>query len=122
MEYQFIRDPITGFRMLISDEHSNIARWFNEQLNPQYDEVKKFYMELLESISANKSYVMQGAELTIYVSDGEIAINTNNVAIEINEQERLEQEGLDYQTTYDSCECGADDFLEITESWLEFLK
>ena len=44
MEYQFIRDPITGCRMLISDEHSNIARWFNEQLNPQYDEVKKFYV------------------------------------------------------------------------------
>ena len=33
MEYQFIRDPISGFRVKISDEQALIGRWFNEELS-----------------------------------------------------------------------------------------
>ncbi|MCP4117067.1 MAG: YacL family protein, partial [Desulfobacteraceae bacterium] len=29
MEYQFIRDPISGLRIKISSEHALIGRWLN---------------------------------------------------------------------------------------------
>ena len=32
MEYQFIRDPISGLRIKISSEHAIIGRWLNEEI------------------------------------------------------------------------------------------
>ncbi|CAM3992120.1 hypothetical protein PMAG_a3338 [Pseudoalteromonas mariniglutinosa NCIMB 1770] len=35
MEYQFIRDPISGLRIKISSEHAVIGRWLNEEIGKE---------------------------------------------------------------------------------------
>lgn len=123
MEYQFIKDPIDGFRLLITDEHTNIARWLSDETPVSSTAVK----QLIENINSHSQsfyhdYQINGKEMVLTVCNGEVAIKINHHGISEQESERFTQEMLSVDTSTDICECGLDDFICLLQDWHDFLK
>ena len=123
MEYQFIKDPIDGFRLLISDEQANIARWLVDETGISSSAVNDLLVEINQKTSAFTHDVnFRGKEMVMSIVDGEVAVRLNQHGVSDFEQERFDQEMLSVDTTNDLSECGLDDFLSLLEDWYLFLK
>lgn len=122
MEYQFIKDPIDGFRLLITDEHTNIARWLSDETPVTSNAVKQLIGNInSHSQSFYHDYQINGKEMVLTVSNGEVAITINHHAISEQESERFTQEMLSVDTSKDVSECGLDDFICLLQNWHDFL-
>ena len=123
MEYQFIKDPIDGFRLLISDEQANIARWLVDETGISSSAVNDLLVQVDKNTSAFTHDVeFRGKEMVMSIVDGEVAVRVNQHSVSDFEQERFDQEMLSVDTTNDLSECGLDDFVSLLQDWYLFLK
>lgn len=123
MEYQFIRDPIDGFRLQISDGHTNIARWLVEETPLTSNDISQLITNIKQqSQTYHHDFRINGKEMVLSICNGEVAIETNHHAISEYESDRFDQEMLSVDTATDLCECGLDDFISLLEDWHDFLK
>lgn len=123
MEYQFIKDPIDGFRLLITDEHTNIARWLADETAVTSGAVKQLISNIkLHSQNVYDDFHITGKEMVLSVFNGEVAIKINHHGISEHESDRFTQEMLSVDTATDLCECGLDDFMSLLQDWHDFLK
>ena len=123
MEYQFIKDPIDGFRLNINDEHNNIARFLVEEIGINSQQVLQFKAQVLDETNIHGYELRQsGKELSLLIFDGEVSVKINHHAVDDIQLERFEQEMLSIESNNDVSECGLDDFLSLLDDWLYFLQ
>ncbi len=118
MEYQFIRDPISGLRIKISSEHAVIGRWLNEEIGKEKIAMVQALISAVKS--SHEPLTLQGQEIDLILSKDEALFeahafhqdNEDLVAYQ-DDDLMLEEEGL--------CSgCGFEDFIDLIESWQEF--
>ena len=115
MEYQFIRDPISGLRIKISSEHAVIGRWLNEEVGKEKIAMVQALISAVKS--SNEPLTLQGQEVDLILSKDEAlfeahALHQDNEDLVAYQDDdlMLEEEGL--------CSgCGFEDFVELIESW-----
>jgi len=118
MEYQFIRDPISGFRIKISSEHAIIGRWLNEEIGK--DKVA-MVLALISSVSSSfEPLTLKGQEIDLILSKDEAlfeahALHQDNEDILAYQDDELMLEENDL-----SSGCGFEDFVDLINSWHEF--
>lgn len=118
MEYQFIRDPISGLRIKISSEHAIIGRWLNEEIGK--DKVA-MVMALISSVSSSfEPLTLKGQEIDVILSKDEAlfeahALHQDNEDILAYQDDELMLEENDL-----SSGCGFEDFVDLINSWHEF--
>ena len=118
MEYQFIRDPISGLRIKISSEHAIIGRWLNEEIGK--DKVA-MVLALISSVSSSfEPVTLKGQEIDLILSKDEAlfeahALHQDNEDILAYQDDELMLEENDL-----SSGCGFEDFIDLIESWAEF--
>ncbi|MCK8130866.1 YacL family protein [Pseudoalteromonas sp. 2CM39R] len=118
MEYQFIRDPISGLRIKISSEHAIIGRWLNEEIGK--DKVA-IVLALISSVSSNfEPLTLKGQEIDLILSKDEAlfeahALHQDNEDILAYQDDELMLEENDL-----SSGCGFEDFVDLINSWHEF--
>ena len=118
MEYQFIRDPISGLRIKISSEHASIGRWLNEEIGK--DKVA-MVLALISSVSSSfEPLTLKGQEIDLILSKDEAlfeahALHQDNEDILAYQDDELMLEENDL-----SSGCGFEDFVDLINSWHEF--
>ncbi|ADT67088.1 MULTISPECIES: YacL family protein [Pseudoalteromonas] len=118
MEYQFIRDPISGLRIKISSEHAIIGRWLNEEIGK--DKVA-MVQALISSVSSSfEPVTLKGQEIDLILSKDEAlfeahALHQDNEDILAYQDDELMLEENDL-----SSGCGFEDFVDLINSWHEF--
>mgnify|MGYP001129938396 CR=1 FL=1 len=118
MEYQFIRDPISGLRIKISSEHAIIGRWLNEEIGK--DKVA-MVLALISSMSSSfEPLTLKGQEIDLILSKDEAlfeahALHQDNEDILAYQDDELMLEENDL-----SSGCGFEDFVDLINSWHEF--
>lgn len=118
MEYQFIRDPISGLRIKISSEHAIIGRWLNEEIGK--DKVA-MVLALISSVSSSfEPLTLKGQEIDLILSKDEAlfeahALHQDNEDILVYQDDELMLEENDL-----SSGCGFEDFVDLINSWHEF--
>lgn len=118
MEYQFIRDPISGSRIKISSEHAIIGRWLNEEIGK--DKVA-MVLALISSVSSSfEPLTLKGQEIDLILSKDEAlfeahALHQDNEDILAYQDDELMLEENDL-----SSGCGFEDFVDLINSWHEF--
>ena len=66
MEYQFIRDPISGLRIKISSEHAVIGRWLNEEIGKEKIAMVQALISAVKS--SHEPLTLQGQEIDLILS------------------------------------------------------
>jgi uncharacterized protein len=118
MEYQFIRDPISGLRIKISSEHALIGRWLNEEIGK---EKVAMVQALISSVSSSfEPLTLKGHEIDLILSKDEAlfeahALHQDNEDILAYQDDELMLEENDL-----SSGCGFEDFVDLINSWYEF--
>jgi uncharacterized protein YacL (UPF0231 family) len=118
MEYQFIRNPISGLRIKISSEHAIIGRWLNEEIGK--DKVA-MVQALISSVSSSfEPVTLKGQEIDLILSKDEAlfeahALHQDNEDILAYQDDELMLEENDL-----SSGCGFEDFVDLINSWHEF--
>ena len=118
MEYQFIRNPISGLRIKISSEHAIIGRWLNEEIGK--DKVA-MVLALISSVSSSfEPVTLKGQEIDLILSKDEAlfeahALHQDNEDILAYQDDELMLEENDL-----SSGCGFEDFVDLINSWHEF--
>ena len=118
MEYQFIRDPISGLRIKISSEHAIIGRWLNEEIGK--DKVA-MVQALISSVSSSfEPVTLKGQEIDLILSKDEAlfeahALHQDNEDILAYQDDELMLEENDL-----SSGCGFEDSVDLINSWHEF--
>ncbi|EWS98783.1 YacL family protein [Pseudoalteromonas sp. SCSIO 43095] len=118
MEYQFIRDPISGLRIKISSEHALIGRWLNEEIGK---EKVAMVQALISSVSSSfEPLTLKGHEIDLILSKDEAlfeahALHQDNEDILAYQDDELMLEENDL-----SSGCGFEDFVDLINSWHEF--
>ena len=118
MEYQFIRDPISGLRIKISSDHAIIGRWLNEEIGK--DKVA-MVLALISSVSSSfEPLTLKGQEIDLILSKDEAlfeahALHQDNEDILAYQDDELMLEENDL-----SSGCGFEDFVDLINSWHEF--
>ncbi|MBQ4834438.1 YacL family protein [Pseudoalteromonas sp. MMG010] len=118
MEYQFIRDPISGFRIKISSEHAIIGRWLNEEIGK--DKIA-MVQALIASVSTSfEPVTLKGQEIDLILSKDE-AIFEAHALHQDNEDILAYQDDELMLEENDLCSgCGFEDFIDLIDSWHEF--
>ena len=118
MEYQFIRDPISGLRIKISSEHAIIGRWLNEEIGK---DKMAMVLALISSVSSSfEPLTLKGQEIELILSKDEAlfeahALHQDNEDILAYQDDELMLEENDL-----SSGCGFEDFVDLINSWHEF--
>ena len=118
MEYQFIREPISGLRIKISSEHALIGRWLNEEIGK---EKVAMVQALISSVSSSfEPLTLKGHEIDLILSKDEAlfeahALHQDNEDILAYQDDELMLEENDL-----SSGCGFEDFVDLINSWHEF--
>lgn len=119
MEYQFIRDPISGFRVKISDEQALIGRWFNEEL-PQ-----EKVLELLTACHALDKHTpqlqYQGKEIRFTLDTQEALFEAHNIFHQQDDLQRYADDFLELDEHGTVAACGFEDFVALLQDWSEFI-
>ncbi|PCK30653.1 YacL family protein [Pseudoalteromonas piscicida] len=120
MEYQFIRDPLSGFRARFNDEHALIGRWLSEELE---------HSDIIELLSQLMALPNQKAELTLVGKEIRVTFSAQEALFEshalFHEGEDLAQYQDDALALDDSglmAVCGYEDFMPILSEWADFTK
>ncbi len=120
MEYQFIKDPISGYCAQVSEGHQLVARWLNEELS--VDPIKAHFDELIEQyLSTRQPQRLTGIELDIIVADDEVRFEAHLIHQQVDlscyqeDQLECEEQGL-------VAECGLIDLLDLLVGWFDFTR
>ena len=118
MEYQFIRDPISGLRIKISSEHAIIGRWLNEEIGKD-----KVAMVQALIVSVKKSFepvTLKGQEIDLILSKDEALFEAHALHQDSEDLIAYQDDDLMLEENDLSSGCGFEDFVDLIESWAEF--
>lgn len=119
MEYQFIRDPISGFRIKISSEHAVIGRWLNEEVGK--DKILMVQALIKAVATSFEPVTLQGQEVDLILNKDEAIFeahalhqDSEDILAYQDDELMLEENGL-------TSGCGFEDFVDLIDSWQEFV-
>lgn len=118
MEYQFIRDPISGLRIKISSEHAIIGRWLNEEIGKG-----KVAMVQALIVSVKTSFepvTLKGQEIDLILSKDEALFEAHALHQDSEDLIAYQDDDLMLEENDLSSGCGFEDFVDLIESWAEF--
>lgn len=123
MDYQFIRDPISGYSIRISQEHEIIATWITEELGTNKQTVADFYHTLksLENTMTH-DFMLKGREISLSVLDYDVTIKANSLYHDNHELAQYEEDHLSLDTSTLEGGCGLEDFIQVIQGWLDFIR
>ncbi|MEL0642561.1 YacL family protein [Pseudoalteromonas aliena] len=118
MEYQFIRDPISGLRIKISSEHAIIGRWLNEEIGK---EKVAMVQALITSVKTSYEPVtLKGQEIDLILSKDEALFEAHALHQDSEDLVAYQDDDLMLEENGLSSGCGFEDFIDLIESWAEF--
>lgn len=118
MEYQFIRDPISGLRIKISSEHAIIGRWLNEEIAK--DKVA-MVQALISSVSSSfEPLTLKGQEIDLILSKDEALFEAHALHQDSEDILAYQDDELALEENDLSSGCGFEDFVDLINSWQEF--
>jgi uncharacterized protein YacL (UPF0231 family) len=118
MEYQFIRDPISGLRIKISSEHTVIGRWLNEEIGK--DKVA-MVQALIASVSASyESVTLKGQEIDLILTKDEALFEAHALHQDSEDIIAYQDDDLMLEENGLHSGCGFEDFIDLIDSWQEF--
>jgi len=118
MEYQFIRDPISGLRIKISSEHTIIGRWLNEEIGK--DKVA-MVQALISSVSSSfEPVTLKGQEIDLILSKDEAIFEAHALHQDNEDLIAYQDDELMLEENDLSSGCGFEDFVDLINSWHEF--
>ncbi|MCF6434820.1 MULTISPECIES: YacL family protein [Pseudoalteromonas] len=119
MEYQFIRDPITGFRVKISDEHMLVGRWLSEEL--PYDEVMQLVADAKAMHKDSPVIVKEGKEIRFTLSADEALFEAHALFHQADDLSHYADDALELDEHGLLSGCGYEDFIALLEAWNQFI-
>ncbi|MBT2153344.1 YacL family protein [Pseudoalteromonas tetraodonis] len=118
MEYQFIRDPISGLRIKISSEHALIGRWLNEEIGK---EKVAMVQALISSVSSSfEPLTLKGHEIDLILSKDEALFEAHALHQDNEDILAYQDDELMLEENNLSSGCGFEDFVDLINSWHEF--
>jgi uncharacterized protein len=118
MEYQFIRDPISGLRIKITSEHALIGRWLNEEIGK--DKVA-MVQALIASVSSSfEPLKLQGQEIDLLLTKDEALFEAHALHQDSEDLVAYQDDFLMLEENGLSSGCGFEDFVDLINSWQEF--
>ena len=118
MEYQFIRDPISGLRIKISSEHALIGRWLNEEIGK---EKVAMVQALISSVKTSyEPITLKGQEIDLILSKDEALFEAHALHQDSEDLVAYQDDDLMLEENGLVRGCGLEDFIDLIESWAEF--
>ena len=118
MEYQFIRDPISGLRIKISSEHAIIGRWLNEEIGK--DKIA-MVQALIASVSSSfEPLILKGQEIDLILTKDEALFEAHALHQDSEDLMAYQDDDLMLEENGLSSGCGFEDFIDLINSWHEF--
>jgi uncharacterized protein YacL (UPF0231 family) len=118
MEYQFIRDPISGLRIKISSEHAIIGRWLNEEIGK--DKVAMLQALIVSVKTSFEPVTLKGQEIDLILSKDEALFEAHALHQDSEDLIAYQDDDLMLEENDLSSGCGFEDFIDLIESWAEF--
>ncbi|GEB73221.1 MULTISPECIES: YacL family protein [Pseudoalteromonas] len=118
MEYQFIRDPISGLRIKISSEHAIIGRWLNEEIGK--DKVAMVQALITSVKTSYEPVTLKGQEIDLILSKDEALFEAHALHQDSEDLVAYQDDDLMLEENGLSSGCGFEDFIDLIESWAEF--
>ncbi|AOT09819.1 YacL family protein [Pseudoalteromonas luteoviolacea] len=118
MEYQFIRDPITGYRVRMSQEHSLVGRWLNEEL--AIADVNSFVVKMKNISSSQDEIRIEGKEVRLILSKDEALFEAHTLYQNDVDLSRYEDDFLELDEDGLVAGCGFEDFQALMLDWQAF--
>ncbi|TMP12551.1 hypothetical protein CWC11_00220 [Pseudoalteromonas sp. S3178] len=118
MEYQFIRDPISGLRIKISSEHAIIGRWLNEEIGK--DKVAMVQALITSVKTSYEPVTLKGQEIDLILSKDEALFEAHALHQDSEDLVAYQDDDLMLEENGLSSGCGFEDFIDLIESWSEF--
>ena len=118
MEYQFIRDPISGLRIKISSEHALIGRWLNEEIGK---EKVAMVQALINSVKTSyEPITLKGQEIDLILSKEEALFEAHALHQDSEDLVAYQDDDLMLEENGLVSGCGFEDFIDLIESWADF--
>lgn len=118
MEYQFIRDPISGLRIKISSEHTLIGRWLNEEIGK---EKVAMVQALISSVKTSyEPITLKGQEIDLILSKDEALFEAHALHQDSEDLVAYQDDDLMLEENGLVSGCGFEDFIDLIESWADF--
>ncbi|MCG7547316.1 YacL family protein [Pseudoalteromonas sp. Of7M-16] len=118
MEYQFIRDPITGYRVRMSQEHALVGRWLNEEL--AIADVKQFVQQMDMIGQGQEEIRLEGKEVRLTLSKDEALFEAHTLYQNEVDLSRYEDDFLELDEDGLMAGCGFEDFQALMLDWQAF--
>jgi uncharacterized protein len=118
MEYQFIRDPISGLRIKISSEHAIIGRWLNEEIGK--DKVAMVQALITSVKTSYEPVTLKGQEIDLILSKDEALFEAHALHQDSEDLVAYQDDDLMLEEDGLSSGCGFEDFIDLIHSWAEF--
>ncbi|MBB1345831.1 YacL family protein [Pseudoalteromonas sp. SG45-2] len=118
MEYQFIRDPISGLRIKISSEHATIGRWLNEEIGK--DKVAMVQALIASVSSSYEPLTLKGQEIDLILTKDEALFEAHALHQDCEDLIAYQDDDLALEENGLSSGCGFEDFIDLIDSWAEF--
>ncbi|CAM4111257.1 YacL family protein [Pseudoalteromonas byunsanensis] len=119
MEYQFIRDPITGFGVKISDEHTLVGRWLSEEL--PHNEVAQLIAKSKAIHKDSPMLVKEGKEIRFTLSHDEALFEAHALFHQADDLSNYGDDALVLDEHGLVSGCGYEDFIALLEAWYQFI-
>ncbi|MFC3032980.1 YacL family protein [Pseudoalteromonas fenneropenaei] len=119
MEYQFIKDPLFGIRVRMSDEHSLIGRWLSDEIgNARLAEVFAWIAKIKQG---QDTVVDAGREVRLTLNRDEALFEAH--ALFFNDDSQLDEyrdDALNFADEGLHAACGFEDFCALLEDFQQF--
>ncbi|MBQ4847111.1 YacL family protein [Pseudoalteromonas sp. MMG013] len=119
MEYQFIRDPIAGLKVRISDEQALIARWLNEELDKS--EVAELVTRCHMMTKGQPAWVRLGNEIRFTLNADEALFEAHALFQEGDDISQYADDALELDDHGLVAGCGFEDFVALLMAWQAFI-
>ncbi|WP_241596912.1 YacL family protein [Rosenbergiella epipactidis] len=116
MDYQFVKDIEGGVRVQMSMDHEVIGQWFNEEVTADPTLLDTVMTVATRIKGTEQQWQHVGREYTIGLSDDEIMIQANLLAISVDELD----EGMSYYDQESLSFCGFEDFFALVDAYRQF--
>ncbi|MCF2857517.1 YacL family protein [Pseudoalteromonas sp. SMS1] len=120
MEYQFIRDPIAGFKVRMSQEHALVGRWLNEEL--PLTAVAEFLAKMQRVKQSTNELRLDGKEVRLTLTKEEAVFEAHSLFQNDVDLSRYEDDFLELDEEGLVAGCGFEDFEALMYDWHAFVQ
>ncbi|WP_440054867.1 YacL family protein [Pseudoalteromonas sp. T1lg65] len=120
MEFQFIRDPLYGFRARFNDEHALIGRWLTDELAPE--QISELIEQILSLTPLDKELCMLGKEVRATFNHAEALFEAHVLFQQSSELEQYQEDALELEEQGLVACCGREDFISMLNEWAQFIQ